>query len=94
MLDEDSARRQDQRARWHLLRGEPSASAQGIHLPHRPDLSGYELNVPIRYESYDWPTEKGGEPILVEEYTYLNLKLNNGLTDLDFDVNNPKYQFK
>ncbi len=53
-----------------------------------------ELNVPIRYESYDWPTEKGGEPILVEEYTYLNLKLNNGFTDLDFDVNNPKYQFK
>lgn len=53
-----------------------------------------ELNVPIRYEAYDWPSEAGGPPVLVEEYTYLNLKLNNGFTDLDFDVNNPKYQFK
>jgi hypothetical protein len=53
-----------------------------------------ELNVPIRYESYEWPSEKGGQPVLVEEYTYLNLKLNNGFTDLDFDVSNPKYQFK
>ncbi len=53
-----------------------------------------ELNVPIRYESYSWPTTSGGKPILLEEYTYTNLKLNNGFTDLDFDVNNPKYNFK
>ena len=53
-----------------------------------------ELNVPIRYEAYEWPTTAGGEPLLVEEYTYLNLKVNNGFTDLDFDINNPKYQFK
>ena len=37
-----------------------------------------ELNLPIRYESYDWPKEEGGKPELMEEYTYLNLKLNNG----------------
>jgi len=52
-----------------------------------------ELNVPIRYESYDWPAEEGGKPQLLEEYTYLNLKLNNGFTDADFDVHNPNYQF-
>jgi hypothetical protein len=53
-----------------------------------------ELNLPIRYESYDWPKEKGGQPELLEEYTYLNLKLNNGFTDEDFDKNNPNYRFR
>ena len=38
---------------------------------------------------YDW----SGKPQLLEEYTYLNLKLNNGFTDADFDVRNPNYQF-
>jgi len=52
-----------------------------------------ELNIPIRYESYDWPKQPGGEPELIEEYTYLNLKLNNGFTDLDFDPKNPNYNF-
>jgi hypothetical protein len=52
-----------------------------------------ELNLPIRYESFDWPKEKGGAPELMEEYTYLNLKLNNGFTDADFDPKNPNYKF-
>jgi hypothetical protein len=52
-----------------------------------------ELNLPVRYESYDWPDEEGGKPQLLEEYTYLNLKLNNGFTDADFDARNPNYQF-
>lgn len=53
-----------------------------------------ELRVPIRYESYDWPRQAGGEPELIEEYTYLNLKVNNGFTDADFDIRNPNYGFK
>jgi hypothetical protein len=53
-----------------------------------------ELNLPIRYESYDWPKEKGGPPELLEEYTYLNLKINNGFTDADFDIKNPNYKFR
>jgi hypothetical protein len=52
-----------------------------------------ELNLPIRYESYDWPTAPGAAPELMEEYTYLNLKLNVGFTNADFDVNNPNYKF-
>ena len=44
-----------------------------------------EFNMPIRYESYEWPAKPGGPPRLLEEYTYLNLKLNNGFTDADFD---------
>lgn len=53
-----------------------------------------ELNVPIRYEAYDWPSRPGESPMLIEQYTYLNLKLNNGFTDADFDLRNPQYQFK
>jgi hypothetical protein len=53
-----------------------------------------ELKMPIRYESYDWPREPGGEPRLIEEYTYLDLKLNNGFTDEDFNTRNPEYHFQ
>lgn len=53
-----------------------------------------ELNIPVRYEAYDWPEKQGGPPVLTEEYTYLNLKMNNGFTDADFSTENPAYQFK
>ena len=53
-----------------------------------------ELGVPIRFESYDWPAEAGGQPQLLEEYTYLNLQLNVGLTDNDFDINNDAYELR
>jgi hypothetical protein len=52
-----------------------------------------ELDLPIRHESYDWPDEEGGQPKLLEEYTYLNLRLNVGLTDWDFDHRNEEYDF-
>jgi hypothetical protein len=53
-----------------------------------------ELNVPVRGETYLWPARQGGEPVLIQEYTYLNLRLNNSFTDRDFDVNNPQYRFR
>ena len=52
-----------------------------------------EYNVPIRYAAYDWPKAANAKPEVVEEYTYLNLKINVGLTDEDFDTKNPKYNF-
>jgi len=52
-----------------------------------------ELNLPIRYESYDWPRREGEAPQLIEAYTYLNLRINVGLTDSDFDHRNPRYNF-
>ena len=52
-----------------------------------------QLNIPVRYCAYEWPKTSGGKPSLLEEYTYQNIKLNVGLTDADFDVNNPKYNF-
>ncbi len=52
-----------------------------------------ELNVPLRYAAYSWPKTPGGAPVLDEEYTYLKLNLNVGLTDKDFDVENKEYSF-
>jgi hypothetical protein len=52
-----------------------------------------ELNMPIRYESYDWPKKEGAKVTLIEAYTYQQLKLNIGFTDLDFDHKNPAYGY-
>jgi len=67
----------------------------------RPDAEFYQaqvfmddqLNMPIRYVSYHWPTQAGGRGEVIEEYNYLNLKVNVGLTDADFDPNNKAYNF-
>ena len=52
-----------------------------------------ELNLPVRYTSYDWPRAPGAKPEIIEQYTYLNVKLNVGLTDKDFDPSNSAYNF-
>jgi hypothetical protein len=52
-----------------------------------------EYTIPIRYEAYDWAHEAGGQPVLMEEYTYMNVKANNGFTDADFDPKNTTYKF-
>lgn len=56
-----------------------------------------EYGVPVRYEAYDWP-RKPGAPVtdndLIEQFTYVRLKLNVGLTDEDFDPANPDYNMK
>ena len=52
-----------------------------------------ELRVPIRYEAYQWPKTPGGKPVLDEEYTYMNLKINQGLTDADFSEHQADYNF-
>ena len=51
-----------------------------------------ELKMPVRFASYDWPLP-GQTPKLMEEYTYIKLKLNVGLTDNDFNIANPAYNF-
>ena len=44
-----------------------------------------EHNLPVRYAAFTWPSQPGGKPELLESYTYLNMKLNVGLTDDDFN---------
>ncbi len=48
---------------------------------------------PIRVEVYELPRDSKHIPRLLEEYTYLDLKLNNGYTDADFDPHNRQYKF-
>jgi len=45
-----------------------------------------ELNVPIRYAAYMWPPKPGDEAPLDEEYTYLDFKIEDTLTDADFVI--------
>ncbi|MEX0714623.1 MAG: DUF1571 domain-containing protein [Pirellulales bacterium] len=52
-----------------------------------------EWNLPVRFETYDWPDDGSGKPILVEQYTYLDLKFNQDLSDSDFDPGNAQYEF-
>ena len=52
-----------------------------------------EMKIPTRFEAYDWPPTEGEKPVLMEEYTYMNVKLNNGFSDADFDVKNTTYKF-
>lgn len=61
---------------------------------HRAEIYVDEqLKVPVRYAAYVWPKSPGGEPELLEEYIYQNIKMNVGLKDIDFDRKNPKYNF-
>ena len=53
-----------------------------------------ELKVPVRYEAYDWPPERGDEPVLLEQYTYRDIQLNVGFTDYDFDPRNSDYRVR
>ena len=52
-----------------------------------------DLLLPLKYASFSWPKSDGGAPELLEEYTYMDLKLNVGLGQKDFDTKNPAYRF-
>jgi hypothetical protein len=74
---------------------------EAIHTRRQADFQFYkvrlfidsELNLPIRFEGYDWPTEQGAPGDLAEEYSYIDLKLNVGLGNADFDACNRRYAF-
>ena len=53
-----------------------------------------EYNLPVMYQSFDWPRAEGEKPVLLEGYTYQKLKLNVGLTDEDFKHTNPNYGYR
>jgi hypothetical protein len=52
-----------------------------------------ELQIPIRYAAYDWPRVEGEKPQVIEEYTYIDVTINVGLTDSDFDPKNKAYNY-
>jgi outer membrane lipoprotein-sorting protein len=49
---------------------------------------GQEPRLPLKLEIYD------GEGRLYESYEHSELRLNTGLTDMDFDPANPEYRFR
>ncbi|HEX3869274.1 MAG TPA: DUF1571 domain-containing protein [Pirellulales bacterium] len=53
-----------------------------------------QMELPIRFEAYTWPTRAGATPALVEERVYRKLTVDTGLTDVDFDARNPVYKFR
>ncbi|MDE0734676.1 MAG: DUF1571 domain-containing protein [Pirellulaceae bacterium] len=61
---------QDERLRYHRCR---------LYLDD-------ERKCPVRFESYGWPVAPGKEAPLLEEYTYLEVKTNVGLTDAAFKI--------
>jgi hypothetical protein len=83
------------------INGRVCTMLEVIHPVERPHFDFHkaqifiddELNIPIRYAAWTWPVREGGEPVLEEEYTYLQVKLNQGLTDKDFDPENGDYKF-
>lgn len=80
----------------------PCTCVEVTHPTRQPQLDFHkalvfmdkELKVPIRYEAYDWSSDGNGPGELIEEYTYRKLKINVGLTDDDFNPDNPRYGFR
>ncbi len=52
-----------------------------------------DRQVPLRYAAFMWPQSAVEPAQLEEEYTYLDLELNVGLTDEDFDPDNAAYNY-
>ncbi|HVJ85430.1 MAG TPA: DUF1571 domain-containing protein [Caulifigura sp.] len=53
-----------------------------------------QSNLPVRIENYEFPAAAGQDPPLVEEYTYVKVQTNVGLTNKDFSDRNPAYKFR
>jgi Protein of unknown function (DUF1571) len=52
-----------------------------------------ERMIPLKYTAYLWPKTPAEPPPLEEEFTYLDLKINVGLKDIDFDPDNKDYNY-
>ncbi len=84
-----------------LVQKRPCTMIESTHPQKRPGFLFYsvrvyidkELGLPIHLEGFDWPKRPGAKPELVEEYSYLNLRLNVGLKAADFDPANRAYSF-
>ena len=80
-----------------IIHESPSTTIEGQKVDFEFHLAQIYIDderlVPLKYASFSWPKQDGGEPILLEEYTYLDLVFNVGLTEKDFDPKNAAYRF-
>ena len=83
------------------INGNPATKITITHPEKHRDLEFHvakiyiddKLQLPVGYEGYTWPEKEGGEPLLIERYFYQDLEINPGLTELDFDPQNPEYEY-
>ena len=83
------------------INGQTCTCLQVVHPVPRHQFAYYlariyvdnQQGLPVRYESYDWPAQAGAGPPLIEEYTYVDVRVNNGFDNADFDITNPAYNF-
>jgi hypothetical protein len=74
------------------INGQGCTLLEVVHPVQRPHFDFHiarvyiddSLQLPVRYEAWVWPTVAGGQPELLECYTYLNLKTNLKLEDKNF----------
>ena len=52
-----------------------------------------ERQLILKYQSFGWTQAAGGDPPLLESYTFYDVKTNVGLSEADFDPANPNYNF-
>jgi hypothetical protein len=75
----------DERPTWHLSGEFPPGRG---YYGHRVYVDVDKASaLPVKIEVRGWKDE------FLEMYTYTKLKLNIGLTEEDFDINNPNYKF-
>lgn len=83
------------------LNGRPCTLIEVVHPEERAPYDFHiakvfidkELKLPVRYQAYIWPKPGSDKPQLLEEYTYLNVKLNQGFTAQDFNPKNKAYNY-
>jgi hypothetical protein len=82
--------------------GEPWLRSIHTHVSQNDERPFYRVEVlydpetfiPHKITSYDWPAPAEGEPLsLAESYEYDDLNFDVNLTDRDFDITNPDYEF-
>ena len=52
-----------------------------------------KTGLPVRVQQFGFPAGKNAKPPVVEDYIFTGIRPQTRLTDRDFDVNNPKYNF-
>ncbi|MDG2383156.1 MAG: DUF1571 domain-containing protein [Pirellulaceae bacterium] len=92
--DPTGANTQIKRIKDVKINGRPSTAIRIIHPKQADELEFHiagmfidnEFQIPTRFEIFSWPTEKGGKPVLAAEFTYVDLKVNEGLPNSIFHV--------
>lgn len=90
MLDEDAL--VDKRPCFCLEIRNPKPERDNLYARSRITFDR-QWGLPVRFQRWYYGQPSGGKELLVEDYTYEQVKFNCGLTDKDFDPENQEYGF-